>query len=193
LESGCCAHNAILKVNNSPKAVYKGATIGEADGARILYVANFRRGRIDVFDAKFARVKLSEEAFEDDELPRGFAPFNVQNLGGNLMSLSTNRTRRSTTRWTEQVSALSTFSVRGRLLARLEHGSWFNAPWGVALAPGDFGEFSHHLVIAEVIALATYFSYVADLADHPLPDLTARNLATATGRRELVCFVLTER
>jgi uncharacterized protein (TIGR03118 family) len=33
------------------------------------------------------------------------------------------------------------------LLLRLQHGPWFNAPWGVAAAPGDFGAFTHRLLI----------------------------------------------
>jgi uncharacterized protein (TIGR03118 family) len=145
---GVDAHNAILKVNNSPKAVYKGATIGEADGARFLYVANFRRGRIDVFDTNFTRVRLSEEAFEDDELPRGFAPFNVQNIGGNLyVTFAKQDEQKHDEVAGSGLGFVDIFSTRGRLLTHLEHGSWFNAPWGVALAPGDFGEFSHHLLI----------------------------------------------
>jgi uncharacterized protein (TIGR03118 family) len=39
------------------------------------------------------------------------------------------------------------FDPKGRLLFRLQHGDWLNAPWGVAAAPGDFGIFSHRLLI----------------------------------------------
>src|SRR6266478_894823 len=39
------------------------------------------------------------------------------------------------------------YDPTGRLLRRLEHGDWFNAPWGAALAPGDFGKFTHRLLI----------------------------------------------
>src|SRR5262249_46374390 len=42
---------------------------------------------------------------------------------------------------------VSIFNPDGRLLLHLQHGSWFNAPWGVALAPSDFGPFSHRLLI----------------------------------------------
>jgi uncharacterized protein (TIGR03118 family) len=41
------------------------------------------------------------------------------------------------------------YSSSGQLLRRLEHGDWLNAPWGVALAPLDFGRFSHDLLIAQ--------------------------------------------
>jgi uncharacterized protein (TIGR03118 family) len=39
------------------------------------------------------------------------------------------------------------FSPKGTLLQRLEKGPWLNAPWGVALAPANFGFFSNHLLI----------------------------------------------
>jgi uncharacterized protein (TIGR03118 family) len=39
------------------------------------------------------------------------------------------------------------FDNSGRLLLRLQHTAAFNAPWGIALAPGDFGPFSHRLLI----------------------------------------------
>jgi len=39
------------------------------------------------------------------------------------------------------------FSPKGKLLQRLKHGPWLNAPWGVALAPANFGFFSNHLLI----------------------------------------------
>jgi uncharacterized protein (TIGR03118 family) len=41
------------------------------------------------------------------------------------------------------------FSPRGRLLLRLEHGDWFNAPFGLVLAPTDFGSFSHKLIAGQ--------------------------------------------
>lgn len=145
---GVDLHNAILKVNKSSKAVYKGATIGEVNEAHFLYVADFHRGRVDVFDSNFARVKLSEEAFEDEEIPRGFAPFNVQNIGGNLyVAFAKQDADKRDEVAGPGLGFVDIFSTRGRLLARLEHGPWFNAPWGVALAPGDFGEFSHQLLV----------------------------------------------
>ena len=41
------------------------------------------------------------------------------------------------------------FSPRGRLLMRLERGDWFNAPFGLVLAPTDFGSFSHKLIVGQ--------------------------------------------
>jgi uncharacterized protein (TIGR03118 family) len=39
------------------------------------------------------------------------------------------------------------FDPDGNLLMSLEHGDWLNAPWGITLAPSDFGNLSEHLLI----------------------------------------------
>ena len=39
------------------------------------------------------------------------------------------------------------YSPTGDVVARLQHGAWLNSPWGIALAPADFGVFSHALLI----------------------------------------------
>src|SRR5712672_2120415 len=106
---GVDATHAILKVDNSPSgAVYKGMTTADVNGVRYLYVANFRSGHIEVYDTNFKPVTFSNDkddhdrgdhdqfddrdrhdrhsdgSFDDDAIPRGFAPFNVQNIGGSL-------------------------------------------------------------------------------------------------------------
>src|SRR5258707_10418971 len=62
--------NAVLEVDNSDKgsrnsAVYKGMTSGEINGRKVLYVANFRSARVEVYDTNFRLVNLGEEAFDD--------------------------------------------------------------------------------------------------------------------------------
>ena len=76
--------NAILKVPNTTDAVYKGAALGQNGGANFLYVANFRGGKIDIFDKDFSPVSLGTGAFVDGTIPAGFAPFGVQNISGNI-------------------------------------------------------------------------------------------------------------
>jgi uncharacterized protein (TIGR03118 family) len=140
--------NAILKVDRSGKAVYKGVTISEVQERHFIYAANFRSGRIEVFDTNFHRVNMSEEAFDDDDLPKGFAPFNVQAIGQNLfVTFAKQDEEKEDDVPGAGLGFVDVFSPRGKLLARLQHGPWFNAPWGVALAPGEFGEFSHELLV----------------------------------------------
>ncbi len=104
--SGVDATHAILEVDNSTSnAVYKGVTIGDVNGVRYLYVTNFRSGHVEVYDTNFKLVNFSHDkddgdrddhgksedkdhhdrgSFDDDAIPEGYAPFNVQNIGGSL-------------------------------------------------------------------------------------------------------------
>jgi uncharacterized protein (TIGR03118 family) len=139
---------AVLTVNNSPQAVYKGCTSGDIDGIRFLYVANFRSGRIEVYDTNFHRVFFSEETFDDDQIPRDFAPFNVQNVGGSLIvTYAKQDAAKHDPVGGEGFGYVDIFTTSGRLERRLQHGVWLNAPWGVVWAPRDFGEFSNRLLI----------------------------------------------
>ena len=75
---------AVIAVNNSGNAVYKGMTMGSVSGANYLYVANFYTGNVDVFDSSFASHSFGSGSFVDNQLPSGYAPFNVVNIGGKI-------------------------------------------------------------------------------------------------------------
>jgi uncharacterized protein (TIGR03118 family) len=146
---GVDLHNAQLVVDNSKKgAVYKGLTLSEIHGVRYLYVTNFRSGRVEVYDTNFHRVKLSEEDFDDDRIPRDFAPFNIQAIGENIF---VTYAKQDAAKHDDVAGAglgfVDVYSRSGRLRARLEHGPWLNSPWGVVMTPGEFGEFSHSLLV----------------------------------------------
>jgi uncharacterized protein (TIGR03118 family) len=141
--------SAVVKVNNSSRgAVYKGATIGEIGEKHFLYVTNFHSGRVEVYDTRFCRVPKSEELFDDDQLPQGFAPFNIQGIGPNIyVTYAKQDAAKHDDVHGAGLGYVDVFSPRGTLLQRLQHGDWFNGPWGVTLAPADFGEFSHALLV----------------------------------------------
>jgi len=148
----------------STKSVFTGATIAQIGNERFLYVADLKDAKIKVYDSNFKEVAIgerhfdddmgfdddNEEAFEDHELPRGFAPFNIQNIGGDLYVAYAKQDQAKTfvTAGTG-LGFVDVFSPRGRLLMRLEHGNWFNAPWGLTLAPSDFGTFSHRILVGQ--------------------------------------------
>ena len=153
-------NDAFVVVDNSSNptaamgAVYKGATIAQmtTGGPFFLYVANIRSARIEVYDTNFNLVNLSDDnyghAFLDREIPEGFAPFNVQEVNGNLYVTyaKQNATKHDDLDF-PGLGFVDKFSLKGKLLQRLKHGPWLNAPWGVALAPANFGFFSNHLLI----------------------------------------------
>jgi uncharacterized protein (TIGR03118 family) len=152
-------NDAFVVVDNSTNptagAVYKGAAIAQmtAGGPFFLYVTNIRSGRIEVYDTNFKPANLSGDkdggdAFLDRAIPEGFAPFNVQDVNGNLYVTyaKQNATKHDDLDF-PGFGFVDKFSPTGKLLQRLENGPWLNAPWGVALAPANFGFFSNHLLI----------------------------------------------
>jgi uncharacterized protein (TIGR03118 family) len=117
-----------------------------------LYVADFRKGKIAVFDGNFQPVRfgLVKGAFEDPKIPRGFAPFNVMNIGGNIyVAFAKQDSAKHDDVDGPGLGFVDVFSPSGKLLMRLQHGAWLNAPWGMTLAPSDFGEVSHQLLIGQ--------------------------------------------
>jgi uncharacterized protein (TIGR03118 family) len=136
--------------NAANGAVYKGATIAEIDGNEYILVANFRSGKIDVFDANFKQVHFPEERFDDDNIPRDYAPFNVQGVGPNIYVTYAKQDgpRHDPVQPGRPGDGFVTvFDRHGRLVQRLEQGPWFNAPWGVVWATPGFGQFSNTILI----------------------------------------------
>jgi uncharacterized protein (TIGR03118 family) len=136
--------------NAANGAVYKGATIAEIDGKLYILAANFRSGKIDIFDTTFKQVPLFDQAFEDEFIPRDFAPFNIQGVGPNLyVTYAKQDAARHDPVQPGQPGDgfVDVFDRHGRLLQRLEHGSWFNAPWGVVWATPGFGVFTNTILI----------------------------------------------
>lgn len=140
--------NAIQKVDNSPGAVYKGVTIAENGDQTLLYVANFRGGSVDVFDTNFGVVNLAVDSFKDNNIPTGFAPFNVQNINGEIyVSYAQQDAEKHDNLDGPGLGYVDVFNPDGTLDKRLEHGSWMNAPWGITMAPSRFGKFSNDILI----------------------------------------------
>jgi uncharacterized protein (TIGR03118 family) len=141
--------NAVVKVQGSPNSVFTGATIAQVQDNQFLYVADLKEGRITVYDTNFDPVE-APGAFRDEGIPKGFAPFNVQNIGGNLyVAYAKQNQAKNFVVFGAGFGFVDVFSPRGRLLSRLEHGDQFNAPWGLTLAPSDFGSFSHKVIVGQ--------------------------------------------
>jgi len=157
---------AVTVVKTTDGSSYTGLTSAFIDGKPYLYAANFTKGRVDVYDSAFHRVSLSKEHFEenssdhnghspensfvDESLPRSYVPFNVQAIGNDIVVAYALHEEGSPFESDGPgLGYVDIYSSTGSLLQRLEHGDWLNAPWGVALAPLDFGRFSHDLLIGQ--------------------------------------------
>jgi uncharacterized protein (TIGR03118 family) len=144
--------HAVTVVKNTDGTSYTGLTSAFIGNNRFLYAANFGKGSVDVYDHAFHRVNLQgvKDPFQDPDLPRDFVPFNVQAIGNDIVVtyvLHEDGAQFETDG--PGLGRVDIYNSDGLLLQRLEHGDFMNAPWGVALAPLDFGRFSHDLLVAQ--------------------------------------------
>ena len=140
--------NAVIEVDHSATAIYKGLTMATFNGANYLYATDFHTGAIEVFDANFQPHTFSATAFVDSQLPDGFAPFNVQAVGSAVVVTFAKQDKDAHDEVAGKgLGFVDVFTPNGVLLLRLESGPWLDAPWGVALAPANFGELSSRLLI----------------------------------------------
>ena len=126
-------------------AIYKGLAIANDK----LYATDFHNGRVDVFDKSF---NLVPGGFSDPRIPKGFAPFGIQALGGNIFVTYAKQDAAKK----DDVAApgqgfVDEFTPDGALVAQVVNSGKTNAPlnasWGLALAPADFSVFGGDLLV----------------------------------------------
>lgn len=138
--------NAVLKVDNAG-AVYKGLAMGISGNGPMLYAPNFSSGNIDVFDYTFQAVP-APGGFKDPNLPAGFAPFNIQRFGKRLFVAYAKQNDAKTQDVPgEGNGIISVFDLDGNFQQRLVTGGVLNSPWGMAIAPAFFGDYSNSLLV----------------------------------------------
>ena len=144
------ATNAVTAVDRSAAgAIYKGLARATQGGADFLYATDFHNGVVDVFDANFNKVALAPGAFTDANLPPGYAPFGIQAIGNQLyVSFAKQDADAEDDVAGAGFGAVDVFDSAGALVKRLVAvGGSLNAPWGMAMAPADFGMFSNALLV----------------------------------------------
>lgn len=134
-------------VAHAKNAVYKGLTIVTVDGKPYLLVADFHGGRIHVYNDHFRRVP-ARKAFRAANIPHGYAPFDVANLGGRVYVTYAQQDARGE----DDVAGpgkgfVNVYDQSGRFLDGLVRRGVLNAPWGLVIAPQGFGPFSGKLLV----------------------------------------------
>jgi uncharacterized protein (TIGR03118 family) len=131
----------------SPDSVYKGSAFATLSGNSYLYAANFRSGNIDVLKGANGEPDLVGK-FTDPGLPNGYAPFNIQNLGGTMY---VTYALQDGLKHDEVPGAgrgfVDSFDPQGNFIARIASGGALDAPWGLAIAPGSFGALAGALLV----------------------------------------------
>jgi uncharacterized protein (TIGR03118 family) len=171
---GGASTHAVIAVDNSGNnftepdplkqtgAVYKGMSTasslspifaGDPSSTTVLYAANFRSGKIEVYDPNFKLVTLPAGAFSDPKLPKNYAPFNVQVLGDKVyVSYALQDAARHDDVGGQGHGFVDVFNLDGtpglpggkeRLVSR----GALDSPWGLAIAPSSFGNVANDLLV----------------------------------------------
>lgn len=153
--SGWASGSTAVKVvdNSAAGAVYKGVGISTpSTGASLLFAANFHAGTVDVFDSSFHPTTVAN-GFTDPNLPAGYAPFNVQVINNMVfVAYAEQDTAGTPAKFNETDGAglgfVDEFDTTGKFIMRFDApGGHLNAPWGLAIAPANFGSLSGDLLV----------------------------------------------
>ncbi|MEO7801817.1 MAG: TIGR03118 family protein [Ginsengibacter sp.] len=147
--------NAVVALNNAKTgSVYTGIGIAtNSAGANFLYMANFGKKRIDVYDGNWQRVDM---AFKDADVPKSYAPFNIQNLTGKLYVMYAKASAESEEETGAGLGYVSIFNVDGTLDRHYISAGKLDAPWGVAAAPINFWTDEHGNPTPDVILVGNF-------------------------------------
>jgi uncharacterized protein (TIGR03118 family) len=127
--------------------VFKGLALATQGTAQFLYAADFHNARVMVFDSHFAPVTPSG-GFVDPNLPAGYAPFGIQALGNKLYVAYAEQDADAHDEVAGAgLGVIDVYDTGGTLLQRLTSGGPLNAPWGMAMAPANFGTLSNDLLV----------------------------------------------
>ena len=127
--------------------VYKGLALGSTGGGNYAYAANFRTGTIDVVKGSAGDPNLTG-TFIDPSLPAGYAPFDVQNIGGILyVTYAVQDAAKHDDVAGAGNGIVDKFDLSGNFLGRLVTGGALNSPWGLAIAPAGFGDVAGDLLV----------------------------------------------
>lgn len=132
-------------------ASYTGLAIGSNNGKTYLYAADDSANRkVDVYDGTFQPVNFGPDAFVDPSVPKEFAPYGIQvvtdSQGNETVWVTYTGLNKA------QSGFVSAFSTAGVLQTHIKVSGPLHSPWGVALAPADFGPFSNALLISNNIS-----------------------------------------
>jgi uncharacterized protein (TIGR03118 family) len=151
------ATHALTMYTDAGGAVYKGLAVAENAGQSFLYATDFHNNKVDVFNSAFVKQTTSATAFTfaDPGIPAGYAPFGIQAIAngpaGATQLYVTYAQQQAPDNHDNANGAglgyVDIFDTNGKLIKQLVSKGALNAPWGIALAPKDFGVLSNDLLV----------------------------------------------
>jgi uncharacterized protein (TIGR03118 family) len=136
--SGVNKNLSTLEVDNSAsKASYTALAITNNPTVNYLYAADNANNKVDMYDGSFNLV----QSFGDPSIPSTFSVFGVQDING-MVYVTYAMTNGSAGGYVD------VFQENGTFVKTLIQGLPLNQPWGVTLAPNDFGPLSGTLLVS---------------------------------------------
>lgn len=157
--NGAAGNTALLVKNDAATSAYTGLTLATNGGANFLYAADFRAGKIAVWDRTFTPVTMT---FKDPGIPSGYAPFNIQVVGTWLYVQYAKVGPDGRDEPGLGKGFVSVFTTAGAFVKRFASRGLLNAPWGIASAPASF------FVDMEAMAANSKSGKHDDFDDEPL-------------------------
>jgi uncharacterized protein (TIGR03118 family) len=129
--------HAIKAVDNGNQgAIYKGVTLGVANGHNFLFVTDFHTGKVETYDENFSPV--TPNGFIDPSLPSGYGPFGIRNFNGEIfVTYAKQDADREDDVPCPGCGLIDVFDTSGNFLRRLTDRGNLNAPWGLAALEGE--------------------------------------------------------
>jgi uncharacterized protein (TIGR03118 family) len=145
---GALGTKAEVLQTGSPDNVYKGTALATIGVNTYLYAANFHSGAIDVLKGTPGAPNLTGN-FTDPNLPAGYAPFNIELIGGKLyITYALTQPGSNDEQHGPGLGFVSVFDTQGNFLNRVvSPGGSLDAPWGMAIAPSSFRSFAGDLLV----------------------------------------------
>jgi uncharacterized protein (TIGR03118 family) len=142
------AQAMVVFTSPNPGASYKGLAIAlNTVRGDVLYAADFHNAHVDIIDAGLHLVD-APGAFVDPGLPAGYAPFGIQNINNMIFVAYAKQDEDAEEEVAgEGLGYVDVFDSAGGFIRRVASQGALNAPWGMTLAPANFGRFSGDLLV----------------------------------------------
>ena len=144
--AGTSAITAIPRAAEGRSAIYTGLAIGGVGSERFLYAANGATGKIDVFGSHFHSRTLAGSFTDPGPNPGGLVPFNVTTIGNHIF-VTYAVPGPNADEAPLGSGFVSEFNMDGTFVKRIATGGALSSPWGVAIAPGSFGDLAGSLLV----------------------------------------------
>src|SRR5439155_23572496 len=132
--------HAIVAVDHSAAgAIYKGLALVTTPSGPARYATTFHDAKVEVYDSQCHQVNLGPRAFFDQTLPRDFAPFGIQNIGGNLFVTYAQQIHPEDKddKAGPHKGFVDEFDPSGHMVRRFATRGTLDSPWGVAQVPAN--------------------------------------------------------